>query len=211
MNSFWESSWEEIDAGRIEEYISKFDMEPDSIIDFLLSKHVKTVCDAGCGCGVYTRKLAVNGFQVSGFDIASHAVEIASKMFAGTSIKAELKIANVLSTGYPSNHFDCVISRDVIDHMGKTDAVSAIRELYRITRLGGILIFTLDALDREYEEEPHVVTADGDLLFTSGKWHGMIFHPYTEMEIQQMIPSGAEFRIENSNGELTVILTKKSA
>lgn len=208
MASFWDDSWEKIDPKRIAEYARSFDTEKDATIEYLHTRNVKTVCDAGCGCGIYAKKLVKNGFRVSGFDVSSHAVSIAAELLKSAGVEAELKTASILSTGYPDDCFDCVVSRDVIDHMAKKDAVAAVRELYRITRPGGLILMTLDALDREYEEEAHVVNKDGDYIFTSGKWEGMVFHPYKEQEIACLIPENAAFCVKENNGKLLVKLRK---
>ena len=68
--SFWDSSWESIDPNRIAEYIDTFDMGEDDLIVTLHRYGVQNVCDADCGCGIYTAKLAANGFSVSGFDVS---------------------------------------------------------------------------------------------------------------------------------------------
>lgn len=208
MATYWDSSWEKIDPSRLKEYIARFDWQQDKLIEYLHSQNVKTVCDAGCGCGIHTLQLAANGFTVSGFDISARAVEIARTLLESASAHADLKAASILSTDYCDEQFDCVISRDVIDHMGKADGKAAVRELYRITRPGGIVIITLDSLDSEYESEPHEVNTDGDYLFTNGKWKGMVFHPYNEREIKEMIPIDAIYRIDCNDGEFAVKLKK---
>lgn len=48
MVSFWDDSWNNIDAARLSKYIESFDMTSDKITDFLLSCGAKKVCDAGC-------------------------------------------------------------------------------------------------------------------------------------------------------------------
>lgn len=208
MDPFWDSSWEQVDRERVAGYIGDFDMEPDACIEYLHSRNVKSVCDAGCGCGIYTLKLVMNGFQVSGFDVAAGAVEIARNLLEKAGASAELKTASVLSTGYADEQFDCVISRDVIDHMTKRDAIAAVRELYRITKPGGLLLITLDHLDAEYEEEPHTINNDGDYLFTSGKWEGMVFHPYSAAETAELIPPGGYCHMEE-NGEYILKIRKR--
>lgn len=208
MRSFWDRSWEQIDGNRITQYVSLGDSRPDPILEYLLARDVKTVCDAGCGCGMFTRKLAFHGFTVSGFDIAPQAVKIAGELVKDAPARAELKTASVLDTGYPADWFDCVISRSVLDHMPKADGVAAVRELYRITKPGGLLLLTLDDTDGEYESEAHTVNADGDYLFTGGKWDGMVFHPYREPEIAQMIPPGAVCRVKHGEDETIVLLEK---
>lgn len=207
MEPFWDSSWEKVDPERVAQYISDFDLEPDAIIETLRSQGAKTVCDAGCGCGIYSLKLAANGFAVSGFDVSAHAVRIAQDLLKMASATAELKTASILSTGYPDDWFDAVVSRDVVDHMRKADAIAAVRELYRVTRPGGVILITLDHLDEEYETEPHTVNADGDHLFTAGKWAGMVFHPWRAQEIPELIPQGAVCQLHDEE-EITIQIKK---
>lgn len=206
--SFWDSSWERVDGDRITDYIDTFDMGTDAMVTTLRQYGAKNVCDAGCGCGIYALKLAANGFSVSGFDISAHAVAMAQALLEKQGYSGDFQTASVLATGYAPGQFDGVISRDVLDHMERADAVAAIAELCRITKPGGIVLFTLDSLDEEYETEPHRVNADGDYVFTDGKWKGMIFHPYTREEIGEMIPTGVRCEILDSDGELTVLLQK---
>ena len=206
--SFWDSSWNRVDPNRIKEYIDSFDMDTDEIIDTLHQHSVQSVCDAGCGCGIYAAKLASNGFTVSGFDVSARAVEIAQSLIQKAGFSADFKIASILDTGYADNQFDCVISRDVLDHISKADAVIALKELCRITKPGGIVLFTLDSLDEEYETETHIVNSDGDYSFTDGKWNGMVFHPYNRDEVCEIIPTGVMCEVADHHGELTVLLRK---
>ena len=207
--SFWDSSWESVDPNRIVEYIETFDMGEDNLIAIMRQWGVYSVCDAGCGCGIYAAKLASNGFSVSGFDVSAHAVEIAQSIIQKAGFSAELKTASVLNTGYADDQFDCVISRDVLDHISKADAIIALKELCRITKPDGIVLFTLDSLDEEYETETHIVNEDGDYVFTDGKWNGMVFHPYSQEEICEIIPADLTHQVTGNQGELTVCLMKK--
>lgn len=208
MSDFWEKSWQELQPERLETYIHHFDLAPDSLIRELHSRGVTTVCDGGCGCGIYSLKLAANGFCVEGFDISLRAAEIASALLQQAGFSANFRQASVLDTGYDSDTFDCVICRDVVDHIPKADGFAAIRELLRITRPGGLVFFTLDSLGAEYEAEPHQVSPQGDYQFTHGKWKGMVFHPYSAREFQQLIPAGADFQMENWEDGLLVCIKK---
>lgn len=210
MYSFWENSWESVNPNRIAEYINTFNMELDDLISILHQNHIHSVCDAGCGCGIYALKLAANGFSVSGFDVSSHAIEISQMLFDKASLKAELKTASILTTGYTDGQFDCVISRDVLDHIRKTDATIAIKELCRITKNDGIILFTLDSLDEEYKTELHSVNTAGDYVYTDGKWKGMVFHPYNRETIYEIIPTGVKSEIIDSHADLTILLRKNT-
>lgn len=208
MATFWDTSWRNISPERITSYIQSFDLAPDSILVQMSAQGVKRVCDAGCGCGIYSLKLAVNGFCVEGFDISLRAAEIASALLQQAGFSANFRQASVLDTGYDSDTFDCVICRDVVDHIPKADGFAAIRELLRITRPGGLVFFTLDPLDAEYEAEPHRVSPQGDYQFTHGKWEGMVFHPYSAREFQQLIPAGVDFQMEDWEDGLLVCIKK---
>lgn len=208
MDQFWDSSWENLDPDRLTRYIDTMDMTPDDIIAELLSSQVRTVCDAGCGCGIYSLKLAMQGFSVSGFDISARAIVIAEKLLKSASSFAFLKVASVLDTGYENESFDAVISRDVLDHMTEVDCRIALKELYRIVKPKGMVLVILDHTDEEYETEPHRLTADGDYVFTAGKWKGMVFHPYTKEELLTIIPYGAHWQIDESTEGITLKLIK---
>ncbi len=209
MTAFWDESWSQIDASRLNQYIDTFDLRTDSIIEELLARNVSTVCDAGCGCGIYTYKLLSHGFTVSGFDVSSYAIHVAKKLLERASATADLKTASILNTGYSCNQFDAVVARDVIDHMNMKDGIRAVNELYRITKPGGVIFITLDRLDSEYETEPHSVNNDGDYVFSDGKWKGMVFHPYSRKEMQNLIPIDASIAIVEDGTGFILKLIKK--
>ena len=106
--------------------------------------------------------------------------------------------------------FDGVVCRDVLDHLPRAEAAAAVKELCRITKPGGIVILTLDPLDEEYRTEPHRVNADGDYVYTAGKWKGMVFHPYTAETVRAIVPEGTRCEITGTSGELTVLLRKNA-
>lgn len=209
MNNFWEQSWSTVDLERVSAYIGSPALPLDPVIEYLKSRQAKTVCDAGCGCGAYALRLAVNGFQVSGFDISSTAADMAKKLLESKGIySADFRTADVLAMGYADGQFDAVISQDVIDHMPLRDGIAAVRELCRITKDGGTVVLTLDRTDEEYETEPHTVNEDGDYLFSDGKWKGMVFHPYSEEQIQLLVQDRAVKRLEVDSEGFLLFLSK---
>lgn len=203
--SFWESSWKEMDPQRVAAYARQADLSGDPILAFLRRCGAVTVCDAGCGCGVFARALAHEGFTVSGFDVSAEAVRLANALTGG---KADLRTADVTCTGYPDGAFDAVVCRDVVDHMALSDGTKAIAELLRIVRPGGCVVLTLDRTDDEYETEPHTVSPDGDYHFTAGKWQGMVFHPYTPEDVETLTCGRNARLLSASDGGFTVLLTK---
>lgn len=213
MEEFWNQSWNHVDMNRVSEYIERMkSAEPvsDPIIDCLRAQQAKVVCDAGCGCGAYSLKLALNGFKIFGFDISPAAVRLSKELLSSRNIEyGDFRTCDILATGFDDNQFDAVISRDVVDHMSLMDGIAAVRELYRIVKKSGSIILTLDRSDAEYETEPHTVNSDGDYIFTGGKWDGMVFHPYSENEIARLVQVGTIVRLESDGDGVLVVIVKQ--
>lgn len=187
FESFWDRSWKVVDTERITAYADRLQPDQLAVLSALKVRGAKKVCDAGCGCGVFSVALAAGGFLVSGFDISSDAVFLAQKMLKEHGYCSNnFRRADIRETGYENGEFDAVVALDVIDHMPIKDGMAAVEELLRITRPGGCVLLTLDKTDSEYESEPHKVSADGDYFFTAGKWAGMVFHPYSPDEIEKL-------------------------
>ena len=204
---FWNASWDAIDRTRVEAYLNR-EEEADPLLEELQKQNTKTVCDAGCGCGAFALRLIRQEFTVSGFDFSGRAVEIAEELLQKAGECAALKTASVLATGYEDDTFDAVVSRDVLDHMAKAEAYLAVQELFRIVKPGGVVLFTLDALDEEYQNEAHVVTEAGDYVFTAGKWEGMVFHPYSKEEAAEIAAGRGEMQVRELADGLLVCLKK---
>ena len=209
--SFWDRTWKEIFPERVSAYAAGLGPDRDDIIAFLQDRGARRVCDAGCGCGVYALKMARHGFEVSGFDIAESAVALAKKLLSDNGYPAEkFRCASILATDYEDVSFDAVVARDVVDHMPIKQGMDAVNELLRIVRPGGYVILSLDAADGEYESEPHETNADGDYLFVSGKWSGMVFHPYSPEEISKLTAGHDSRLLSSDENGFTVLLGKQN-
>ena len=206
--NFWEKSWHDIGLARVQSYTDEFNFEPDEITEFLTDKKCKKILDAGCGCGIYALKLARLDFDVDGFDVAQSASDIALKLMTDNGFTGKFTAADIKDTRLTAENYDAVISRDVIDHMTKSDAKLAMKELLRLTRKDGFVIVTVDSLDDEYVSEPHIVDADGNYCFTDGKWNGMVFHPYSESELQDIVGDNVEYHISTLEDGFMLVCRK---
>lgn len=201
---FWEASWQRIAPELAAAYAARFDETPDAVTRCLQACGAETVCDAGCGCGAYARKLFSLGFSVSGFDLSPTAVSLARALLEESGFPdADFRACDIRSTGFPDGRFDAAVARDVLDHMSLRDASAAAAELLRIVKPGGRVLLTLDAADAEYEAEPHAVSPDGDYLYTDGRRRGMVFHPYTPESLAALFPGCAMRLLETSDTGFT--------
>lgn len=203
QQAFWNASWKGLDKTRLKAYIDGMDRTEDTVIRHLKAQKAALVCDAGCGCGAYACKMTAHGFRVMGFDVAADAVKIAKQCCPA----ADFVTADILNTGYPDGLFDAVVCRDVLDHMPLKSAVSALRELLRITKPQGCVLITVDQTDDEYESEPHDISPDGDYRYSAGKWPGMVFHPYTPAEIARLT-AGYDAEIMDASEDGYTVLVK---
>lgn len=190
-------------------YADHLVQSPDPVIGILAARKPVSVCDAGCGCGAYALKLARLGYAVSGFDISEKAVEITRTLLSSAGFPSgDFHTADITSSGFASRQFDAVVSRDVVDHLPLHSGPAAVSELLRVTKSGGCVILTLDSSDDEYESAPHTVTADGDYVFTTGKWNGMVFHPYSPDEIHSLAPGIPVKTFASADGGTVVVFEK---
>ncbi len=68
---------------------------PPELFEFIQSHPVGRAIDLGCGTGTNIITLAKTGWQVTGIDFASHAIQIAKRKLKKANIKAQLLTGDV--------------------------------------------------------------------------------------------------------------------
>lgn len=208
--TYWESCWKEEDSAQLQTYLEGWKNYHGREIELLKRHQVKTVCDAACGFGAHTVAFAANGFSVSGFDISPTSVEITKQGLVKSGFPdVEVKVASLLDTDYGDASFDAVNVRAVLDHLTVADAKSALEEMFRIVRKGGLVLLSFDGVEEEDFSEEHIEIEPGTMQYTSGERAGMLFHPYDEESIKDLLK---EYEIiemwTTRRGEQVVVLKK---
>lgn len=108
--------------------------------------------DAGCGSGGNLRFLRRYG-SVTGIDLAAEALALGR-----LNVQSRLARASVLALPFADASFDLVTSFEVLYHRAVPDERVALREAWRVLRLGGRLLLRLPAyqfLLRRHDREVH--------------------------------------------------------
>lgn len=103
------------------------------------------ILDAGCGLGLYVRRLGDVGGDVYGLDIDADRVSQASRLLPN------IGVGSAEALPYQDGVFDVVFSHEVLEHVH--DDLLAIREAYRVLKPGGHLV--VFAPNRLYPFETH--------------------------------------------------------
>ena len=93
-------------------------------------RHIGRFLDVGCGRGGLLAKMRFLGFDVHGCEPSATAAAVAQGM--GLSVKC----SDLPGAHYPSDHFDVVHVRSVLEHVH--DPTAVISEIKRILKPGGL-------------------------------------------------------------------------
>ena len=94
------------------------------------------VLDAGCGTGFFSQKLKNQGYIVTALDLSSGMLDVAKSKDAAD----EYVCADMESIPVSSAQFDVVFSNLSIQWC--ESLYGALSELYRVTKRGGVIVFT---------------------------------------------------------------------
>jgi SAM-dependent methyltransferase len=97
------------------------------------------VLDAGCGRGEVLLACAGRGATVAGIDYADAAVELSRDTLAEVE-GADVRHGDVTALPWPPGTFDRALLGDVIEHLTRQQAATALPELRRVLRPGGRLV-----------------------------------------------------------------------
>ena len=127
----------EIAPARVQRYL---EAEVCHVLD-RLRPTAETVIELGCGYGRVTRRLAEVAGRVVGIDTAVESLELAREM-AGGETQCEYLQMDALELDFADGSFDAVVClQNGICAFG-VDQVLLLEEALRVTRVGGVMLFS---------------------------------------------------------------------
>lgn len=90
--------------------------------------------DICCGAGTNAVYLAQKGFEVTGIDISSKAIEYAKQKAEQANVKIRLMVQNFLKLSFNDEEFDFVFDMGCFHHVEVEDRNTFIKEVYRVLK-----------------------------------------------------------------------------
>lgn len=141
------------------------------------------VLDLGCGSGWLSIYLAREGFQVTGVDIADHALELAQMWAENENLSIKFDIADLADMKYPENSFDAIVANSIFEHLTYDLALATMVTLQNILKPGGIFIGCFDKVGTGPGE--YFKLEDGTQVYTDKGRLGMMLRCFTDDELKE--------------------------
>lgn len=148
---------------------------------------VKKIHDLGCGGGGHVAYFAELGYDVTGSDISSNALEFAQKELDVRGLKAQLVHSPMTKLPFKDGEFDATLSRAVIYHASLQDLKKIIFEIARTTKSGGLFFATFVSERSSEWKVGEEVLEDTSYIPTEGAEIGMIHTYLSPSEIGALV------------------------
>jgi ubiquinone/menaquinone biosynthesis C-methylase UbiE len=106
-------------------------------LDLLLGNHDSVVLDIPCGTGILAQRLSSERRHMVACDASPTMLDLVAQR--APHIKREQ--CDIRSLPFPASSFDATISVRLFQHLSSDDIIAALRELRRVVKPGGRVIF----------------------------------------------------------------------
>ncbi len=151
------------------------------VIDVLKKFDVSSaqqIIEIGCGGGIFSEYITSHGYKVLGVDISEGAINIAKEHARITNVKVDYQVASVYQLPFEDESFYVVIYSDFLEHL--EDLVTAIYEMSRILKKGGLFIF--DTISRNESCVTNFMKLEAEGIIPAGTHEPLLFVQPEELE-----------------------------
>jgi len=163
----------------------------DSVVNFLpvlkdISAH--KVLDVGCGTGRNALFLGKEGFIVVGIDISKTALQVADQKIKNEGLHNIILLqGDIADLPFPPQHFDAIISTNVIHHTKINDIKKIVNEIYDVLCHDGKGLVTVVAdMDYKFGKGRRLEENTYELSEEAHREKGMIHHFFNEFETRAL-------------------------
>jgi len=169
----------------------------------------RRVYDLGCGAGRHVVYLASRGFEVVGSDPSERGLAITREWLAGEGLEATLVVSDMTRIPFPDEHFDAVVSIKVLHHNDVEGFTTAVGEIERVLKHGGLLLFEVASREHGNYGAGRVVSPHTFVL-GEGDEAGILHHFFSEGELRRILADFNILRMEpNQKGSHWIVLAEK--
>ena len=155
----------------------------------------RSICEVGCGSGTTSALLASLGARITLVDLAAKSLHFAREHFERLRLPADYARMNGLRMGIRDAAFDVVWNGGVIEHFTDEGKAALLREMWRVTKPGGLLLVTVpNARDYPFLLGKRLAEWRGKWIF--GFEDDLTVERFRALAASADIP-GAEFRAHN--------------
>ena len=150
-------------ADRYDLFFGEFAQHETGELDFwswlLQGLEVRRVLDCACGTGRHVHMMHQLGHWVCGSDLSAAMLTRASLNLTASRVQRPLIQADFRELPYADETFDVVLCLTTsLPHLtDESEVVSALRSMWRVLRLGGILVLSQGLTDKLLSEQPRFI------------------------------------------------------
>lgn len=109
------------------------------VVKLLKKKQMRNILDVGCGTGAHLLELAKDGFQVTGIDVSTTAINLARSTFKKQHEVGKFYIGNIhKKLPFKTGSFDAVICLRTLNHGNFKEIKATAGEMQRVLKKDGI-------------------------------------------------------------------------
>ena len=116
-------------------YDGRYKGAVDAFVSLFNLKQGDSILEVGCAKGFVLYEFYKRGFEVTGVDASSYAIE-----HAPLEIRKRIQFNNTSKLPFPDLKFDMVLAKEVLPHLEENNALNLISECMRVSREGNVFL-----------------------------------------------------------------------